>query len=56
MYGFDYIRFRKTLDEKERKERAKPTVERKGTTNEKKYNEYVKTVQSGPSFKNKKPK
>ena len=56
MYGFDYIHFMKKLDEKEKKERVKPTVERKGTRNEKKYNEYVKTVQSGPSFKNNKPK
>ncbi len=54
MYGFDYIRFRKTLDEKERKEKAKPTVERKGTRNEMKYNDYVKSIQPRSSFKNKK--
>ena len=56
MYGFDYANFLKKLDEREKKQKAKPTVERKGTTNETKYNEYVKSIQSGPSFKNKKPK
>ena len=56
MYGFNYGLFMKRIDEKEKKQKAKPTVERTGTHNEKKYNEYVKTVQSGPSFKNKKPK
>ena len=54
MYGFDYIHFRKKLDEKEKKEKARPSVERSGSNYEKKYNEYVKSVQSGPSFKNKK--
>ncbi len=56
MYGFDYIHFRKKLDEKEKKQKAKPTVERTGTHNEKKYNEYVKSIQPRSSFNNKKPK
>ena len=56
MYGFDYIHFMKKLDEKEKKERVKPTVERKGTRNETKYNEYVKSIQPRSSFNNKKPK
>lgn len=56
MYGFDYANFLKKLDEREKKQKAKPSVERRGTHFEKKYNEYVKSIQSGPSFKNKKPK
>ena len=56
MYGFNYGLFMKRIEDREKKEKAKPTVERKGTRNELKYNEYVKSIQPRSSFNNKKPK
>jgi len=56
MYGFNYGLFMKRIEDREKKQKARPSVERSGSNYEKKYNEYVKSVQSGPSFKNKKPK
>ena len=56
MYGFNYGLFMKRIEDREKKQKAKPSVERRGTHHEKKYNEYVKSIQPRSSFNNKKPK
>jgi hypothetical protein len=40
-----------TIEEEKKKERAKPSVERKGYSSEKKYNEYVKQLYKSKQYK-----
>lgn len=40
-----------TIEEEKKKERSKPSVERKGFPSEKKYNEYVKQLYKTNTFK-----
>ena len=42
-----------TIEEEKKKERAKPSVERKGYLSEKKYNEYVKQLYKSKQYKKK---
>ena len=42
-----------TFEEEKKKERAKPSVERKGYSSEKKYNEYVKQLYKTKQYKKK---
>ncbi len=42
-----------TIEEEKKKERAKPSVERKGFLSEKKYNEYVKQLYKTKQYKKK---
>jgi len=42
-----------TIEEEKKKERAKPSVERKGYSSEKKYNEYVKQLYKSKQYKKK---
>jgi len=41
-----------TIEDEQKKERSKPSVERKGFPSEKKYNEYVKDLYKTNTFKN----
>ena len=40
-----------TIEDEQKKERSKPSVERKGFPSEKKYNEYVKDLYKTNTFK-----
>ena len=40
-----------TIEDEQKKERSKPSVERKGFPSEKKYNEYVKDLYKSNTFK-----
>ena len=41
-----------TIEDEQKKERSKPSVERKGFPSEKKYNQYVKDLYKTNTFKN----
>jgi hypothetical protein len=40
-----------TIEDEQKKERSKPSVERKGFPSEKKYNEYVKDLYKSKKYK-----
>tara|TARA_R110002020_G_scaffold143254_2_gene315477 strand:- start:1175 stop:1357 length:183 start_codon:yes stop_codon:yes gene_type:complete len=42
-----------TIEEEKKKERSRPSVERKGLLSEKKYNEYVKDLYKSKKYKTK---